>query len=216
MIRRPIFLTVPVLLAVGSVGLWTPASAQDASSTPAAAPADKQESAEKKEPSAPPTAPAPSAGSRKNRPEPVRISVAAAREKAALLHDVYSETLDTVHHRYFHADRAVIPARAMEDIFDAMKRKHGYEGRWISASFTPMSIDHEPETAFEKEAARRIVKGEDSHETVEAGFYRRAGAISLSGGCVNCHSGSFGPPSPGRKFAGLIISIPVLPEDAAK
>lgn len=218
MTSRPICVTVPVflgILAAGPGGLWSSLFAQDATSPPAeAAPAESKEpAATSPAPAAPPKS---TASSRKNRPEPVRISVAAAKEKAALLHDVYSETLDTVHHRYFHADRAVIPARAMEDIFEAMKRKHGYEGRWISASFTPMSIDHEPETAFEKEAARRIVKGDESHETVEEGFYRRAGSISLSGGCVNCHSGSFGPPSPGRKFAGLIISIPVLPEDAPK
>lgn len=214
---RPMMLMIPAVLGLAAVGLDEVLSvgwAQEAAKSDAGAPAATNANAGTTSTSSASATPSGSSASgKKARPEPVRVSVAVAKEKAALLHDVYSETLDTVHHRYFHGDRAVIPARAMEDIFDSMKRKHGYEGRWISASFTPMSIDHEPETPFEKEAAKKLMRGEEFHEGVEDGFYRRAGSISLSGGCVTCHQGSFAPPSPGRKFAGLVISIPVLPQE---
>ena len=154
----------------------------------------------------------PAAARRRSKAEPARVSLEKAREQAALMHELYEATLETVHQRYFHGDRATVPARAMQDIFETMNRRHGYEGKWISVSFPPMSIDHEPETSFEKEAALRILKDEPFHETVEDGFYRRAGSISLNGGCVTCHQGSLKPPGPGNKYAGLILSIPVLPE----
>ena len=152
--------------------------------------------------------------------ETPRVSAQTARDRAQLLHDMYSATLDTMHHRYFHDDRAVVPARAMQDVFEELQRQHHIQARWISASFSPMSIDHEPKTAFEKQAARKLAKGEIVVETLEDGFYRRAGSIALTSGCVSCHNGLFASTSPTPKFAGLVISIPVLPnsvlEPAAK
>lgn len=153
------------------------------------------------------------------KPAETRLSLSAARERTALLHDVYSATLDVVHERYFHGDRAVIPARALEDVFKEIERKNQTQARWISASFAPMSINHEPKTEFEKQAARRIAKGEAFVETIEDGYYRRAGQITLSGGCVSCHGGLFAVNSPTAKFAGLILSVPIdltarLPKEA--
>lgn len=143
-----------------------------------------------------------------------RVSLDVARDRAALMHDVYVATLDAMHHRYFHGDRTVVPARAMEDVFRDLAFERQIESKWISASFSPMSIDHEPETEFEKQAARKLAKGEESVEVVEAGYYRRAGSISLNQGCVSCHSGLFASASTTPKFAGLIISIPVSSEAA--
>lgn len=138
-----------------------------------------------------------------------RVTVEVARDRAKVMHDVYSATLDVIHHRYFHGDRAVIPARAMEDIFEEMNHQSKVEARWIAVNATAMSIDHEPESDFEKRAVREIVGGKSEFEAVEDGYYRRAGAISLGGGCMSCHGGFFRAPSTGKKFAGLVISIPV-------
>ena len=139
-----------------------------------------------------------------------RVSLEVARDRAKVMHDLYSATLDTMHHHYFHIDRATLPARAMEDLFKDIQRKQHSQARWISASFKPMSIDHKPNTEFEKEAARKIAKGEECVETIEEGYYRRAGSISLNHGCISCHSGTFGGTSTAKKFAGLVISIPVV------
>ncbi|MCA9068064.1 MAG: DUF3365 domain-containing protein [Planctomycetaceae bacterium] len=138
-----------------------------------------------------------------------RVSLKVARDRARLMHEIYSATLDTMHHRYFHGERAMVPARALKDVFKEMERQNSAQARWISASLNPMSLDNEPKTAFEKQAAKKIAKGEDIVETIEEGYYRRAGSISLGGGCVSCHAGFFRNAPATAKFAGLIISIPV-------
>ncbi len=138
-----------------------------------------------------------------------RVSVEVARDRAKLMHDIYDATLDVMHHRYFHADRAMIPARAMEDVFSQMQRKSQTEARWISVNLRPMSLDHKPETTFEKQAARMLATGKPEVEIIEDGYYRRATPIPLAAGCISCHGGFFKQPSEKPKFAGLVISVPV-------
>lgn len=145
----------------------------------------------------------------KPKAEVPRVSLEVARDRAVLMHDIYNASMDAMHHRYFHGDRAFVPARAMEDVFADIERAHHSSAKWIGASFTPMSIDHEPETDFEKMASRKIAQGEEYVEIIEEGYYRRAGSVRLSAGCISCHSGAFGTFSTSKKFAGLVISIPV-------
>ena len=144
----------------------------------------------------------------------VATSLEVARERAQLMHELYGATLDVMHHRYFHGERAIVPARAMEDIFDRIKSRSQAEARWISVNMKPMSISHKPKTEFEKRAAEEISRGSDYAEIVEDGFYRRAGAIPLRGECVSCHGGFFRETTRAAKFAGLVISIPVDPKVA--
>ncbi|HET6880393.1 MAG TPA: DUF3365 domain-containing protein [Pirellulales bacterium] len=139
-----------------------------------------------------------------------RVSVAMARERAELMHRIYAATLDVMHDRYFHNNRAVVPARAMQDVFAEIERQSKVEARWISVNTRAMSLDHEPRTEFEKAAAEKIGAGQDEYEIVENGYYRRAGAITLGGGCVNCHTGFFKAPPKSPRFAGLVISVPVI------
>lgn len=148
-----------------------------------------------------------------------RVSLDQARERALLMHEIYTATLDAMHTRYFHGDKAVVPARAMEDVFREMEQRTHTQAKWISASFKAMSLNHDPQTEFERLAAKQLSKGEAAVETIESGYYRRAGSIPLNGGCISCHSGLFASTSPARKFAGLVISVPVtadarLPEAA--
>ena len=138
-----------------------------------------------------------------------RVPLVVARDRAKLLHEVYASMLDVIHRRYFHADRAIVPARAMEDVFSDMERAAHIEARWIVANLKAMSVDHEPETPFEKQAAREITRGKKEIEVVEDGFYRRAVPVPLNAECISCHDGFFRKPSSTPKFAGLVISIPV-------
>ncbi len=146
----------------------------------------------------------------------LRVPIAVARDRAKVMHDIYTTTLDVMHDRYFHADRAVIPARAMEDVFSAMADQTGSKANWISVNLKAMSINHEPQTDFEKRAARDIVAGETEIEVIEDGFYRRASAVPMTGGCLSCHAGFFNQPSKVPKFTGLVISIPIVAESADK
>lgn len=138
-----------------------------------------------------------------------RIPVTIARDRAKIMHDIYIATLHMMHDRYFHGDRALVPARAMQDVFAEIKQQSHTDARWISVNLKPMSIDHEPKSDFEIRAAKELASGKAELEAVEDGYYRRAGAIPLSGGCISCHAGLFTDTSTSAKFAGLVISVPV-------
>lgn len=138
-----------------------------------------------------------------------RIAVEIARDRAENMHEVYEATLEMLHHRYFHRDRSLLPARAMEDIFADMKRRTNVDARWISVNTKAMNIDHEPKSDFEKQAAKEIAAGKPDFESVDTEVYRRATAIPLKAGCVGCHAGAFAASSKTPRFAGLVISVPL-------
>jgi hypothetical protein len=140
-----------------------------------------------------------------------RLTVEAARDRSRLMHTIYAATLETMHRRYFHDDRATVPARAMHDVFAKIERSEHIQTRWISVNTRAMSLDHEPRDAFEKAAAKAIRSGEREFEAVQDGRYRHAGAIVLTSECLRCH-GSMGTRTPSPRFAGLVISIPVREE----
>ncbi|MCA9173747.1 MAG: DUF3365 domain-containing protein [Planctomycetales bacterium] len=142
------------------------------------------------------------------------ITLEQARDRSALLHKVYATTLDVMHDRYFHGERAMVPARAMQDVFDELKRTEQIEAKWIAVSLRAMSVNHEPETKFEKQAARQMKAGKRDVEQIDDAVYRRAFAIPLSGGCIHCHDSAF-TPSTGAKFAGLVLSMPIQNPNAA-
>ncbi len=108
-----------------------------------------------------------------------RVSVEVARDRAVLLQQVYLSTLDVIHHRYFHAEKAVIPARAMEDIFKDMQKARHIHARWIAVNLKPMGVDHEPKSDFEKHSVLKIKIGSRTVEAVDSGYYRRTVAIPL-------------------------------------
>jgi hypothetical protein len=139
-------------------------------------------------------------------------AVEKARAQAKLMHQMYAATLDVMHHHYFRSDRAVLPARALEDVFSQMENQTSIKAKWIAVNAKAMSVHHEPVGDFEKQAVKAIVAGKGEFERVEDGVYLRAGAIPLGAGCINCHTGFFakGPNSP--RFAGLVIRVP-LPKE---
>ncbi len=137
-----------------------------------------------------------------------KLSVDVARDRAKVMQGVYAATLEMLHQRYFHRDRSLLPARAMQDIFAEIEQRSQVKARWISASLPPMSNDHAPESDFEKRAAKEIAEGRDQLETSDGGYYRRAVAIPLDGGCLGCHAGRGRNPIK-KQFAGLIVSIPL-------
>ncbi|MFA6543442.1 MAG: DUF3365 domain-containing protein [Limisphaerales bacterium] len=138
-----------------------------------------------------------------------RVSLAVARERAALAHVIYATTMDIIHHHYFRKGQAILPARAMEEVFTEVAEQSKVEGRWIAVNTKAMSIHHEPRTSFEKQAASAIAAGREKFERVEKGYFRSARAIPLGEGCVSCHEGMFRGPANSPRYAGLVISIPI-------
>ncbi|MBA4191069.1 MAG: hypothetical protein C0467_24045 [Planctomycetaceae bacterium] len=159
-----------------------------------------------------PTNPADKAKGTQKPDDDKRVSLAVARDRAKLMHVMYSATLDSVHHHYFRRDRAVLPARALEDVFAEVDRQTKIKSRWIAVNTPAMSVNHEPETDFEKKAAAEIASGKAEFDRVENGYYHRVGAIPLGTGCVSCHTKFGVTPEKTPRFAGLVISIPLKDE----
>ena len=139
----------------------------------------------------------------------LEAAVTVARERAKLLNDVYTTTLDVMHHRYFRQDGPVLPARAMEDVFEGVAGLSGDKANWISVNTKAMSINHEPATVFEKQAAAELSTGKEDFELVGDGVYQRAVAIPLRARCVGCHTKMFSEPPKTPRYAALVISIPL-------
>lgn len=152
---------------------------------------------------------APAKGGAAEKPADERISVAEARERARLMHRVYAATLEVMHHHYFRENRSVLPARALEDVFEELDEQSKIQTRWIAVNTPAMSIQHQTKTEFEKKAAAEISTGKAEYGRVEDGYYRHAGAIPLGPSCVGCHTRFFQKPAETPRFAGLVISIPV-------
>lgn len=145
-------------------------------------------------------------------PEDNRVSVAVARDRAGLMHEVFADTLEVVHRHYFRRDGAVLPSRALEDVFTRLDRRSGVKAKWIAVNTPAMSVNHEPETAFEKAAAAELAGGKAEISRVEKGYYLRAGAIPLTAGCVGCHTRNAPITDRKARLAGLVIAIPVKGE----
>jgi hypothetical protein len=145
----------------------------------------------------------------KGQPASTEAAPAEARVQAKLLHAVYASTLDAMHHHFFRSDRAVLPARALEDVFADVARQTKARAKWIAVNTRPMNIDHEPTSDFEKQAARALSAGKNEFARTEDGYYHRAAAIPLTSGCVSCHMGFLAKAPSSPRFAGLVISIPL-------
>ncbi|MBS0209886.1 MAG: DUF3365 domain-containing protein [Planctomycetes bacterium] len=138
----------------------------------------------------------------------VPVSRDEARRQARLLHQAMHNTLQAVHHQYFHEDEnLVLPAAMMKDIFDELEQEQRVKLRWLVVDGTAMNSDHKAKNQFERDAVEALKAGQREFEWEEQGHYRRAGAIALLNPCLKCHV-------PNRtnleeRTAGLIISIPV-------
>jgi len=82
----------------------------------------------------------PARGDDKGPKDGQKVTVAEAKARAKLLHGVYAATLDALHHHYFRRERAVLPARAMEDIFADVEEDTKIKARWIAVNTPAAAI----------------------------------------------------------------------------
>jgi hypothetical protein len=135
-----------------------------------------------------------------------------ARLRSQLLHETIHGALQVMHRDFFReGERLRIPSRSLEDVFRELERSWQVEVAWMSVNAKAMSIDHQPEGEFERQAAAAIAGGEEMFEAVEKDRYRYAGAISLGNECLKCHVPERQSLEP-RKAA-LLIRMPL---DAGK
>ena len=133
------------------------------------------------------------------------------RRQAELLLKTYLAALMVVHREYFDEDeRHLLPARAFEEVFREVDEFSGGRTRWIAVNTPAMNVDHEPQSAFEKDAAKSLAGGDDFFERIEGEFYRRAAPVPFLASCSKCHQSALGKRRSGR-MAALVISLPIQP-----
>ncbi|MDP6060509.1 MAG: hypothetical protein QGH33_16515 [Pirellulaceae bacterium] len=138
------------------------------------------------------------------------MTIAEARARTKLLHTTYESTLIMVHRAYFEeGKRLTVPSRVLEDVFYWVDQETNGKTRWISVNTEAMNIDHEPESEFEKRAAKALASGKDDFELIEKGVYHRAGAVTLVASCLRCHEPTLMQNRRRKRVVGLVISIPV-------
>jgi len=134
-------------------------------------------------------------------------TVAEARARARLLHEMVHGTLQVVHRDFFDEENMhAIPSASLEDVFQEMEETYGVEVAWLNVNTDSVNVDHEPKSPFEKEAATGLAAGKPYVEAVDANRYRFAGSIRLASQCLKCHLKR--RTSTADRTAGLLISMP--------
>jgi len=135
-------------------------------------------------------------------------AVAEARGRARLLHETIHATLHLVHQQYYREDEGLeLPAATLKGVFRELADRQKVELRWLVVDGQAMNVAHNPESQFEKDAAKALAAGQEEFELVQQGVYRRAGKIALTSECLKCHLPNRMSAKP--RAAGLIITMPV-------
>ena len=149
----------------------------------------------------------PSAQNEKGDREPLP-NLEEARGRARLLHETIHATLQIVHHRYFREDEGIpVPAFTLKSVFAELATQSKVKLRWLAVNAQAMSVDHEPQDEFEREAAKALAAGQEEFELAEQDVYRHAAAITLKSECLKCHLPNRKSTEP--RLAGLVISMPI-------
>lgn len=135
-------------------------------------------------------------------------TVAEARSRAYLLHELIHDTLHVVHRDFFDADESVsIPSHSFEDVFEGIERVYGVKIKWLAVDARAMNIDNKPKTEFDHRAVKALTQGNKHFDELENQTYRFAGRIHLASQCLKCHLSSRS--NNNARSAGLILSMPV-------
>ena len=138
-------------------------------------------------------------------------TVQEARGRARLLQDTIHSTLHVVHQQYYRENQGLpLPARTLKVVFSEVARRRNVNLQWLVVNADAGSVDHNPKTEFEQDAARALAAGKQEFELVEHGVYRHVGAIALSSECLSCHLPN--RTSSKDRTAGLVISMLIKPD----
>ena len=91
-----------------------------------------------------------------------------------------------------------------------MDQQHGTKSRWIAVNAPAMNLEHKPKDGFEKRAAKELSK-KTRYEELDNGIYYSARSITLIESCQKCHLSALAQQSSGRRVAGLVVSLPLMP-----
>ena len=139
-------------------------------------------------------------------------TVAEARARARLLYETVHGSLQVMHRDFFNEEDAhAIPSASLEDVFHELSKSYGVKLRWLIVDTDIVNVDHRPQDAFEKSAAKLLAKGLQHVEARDGDIYRYAGPIRLASQCLKCHVKD--RVSTEERTAGLLISMPIMNSD---
>src|SRR5690606_30279490 len=108
-----------------------------------------------------------------------------ARGRARLLHEVLHGSLQVMHRDFFDEENPpAIPSASLEDVFAELERSHQVRVKWLTVETDVLNVDHTPQDAFERAAARALKEGRSNYESNVDGEYRYAGRIQLASQCL--------------------------------
>jgi hypothetical protein len=129
-----------------------------------------------------------------------------ARGRARLLHEVLRGSLQVMHRDFFDEENPpAIPSASLEDVFAELERSYQVRVKWLTVETDVLNVDHVPQDAFEKAAARALAAGKDVYEADQDGQFRFAGRIQLASQCLKCHVKSRTSTEP--RSAGVVITM---------
>ena len=133
-----------------------------------------------------------------------------ARREVRLLDDLYKTTIVLMNNTYVKDSNNTAAAEVARDTFAAMQKNKWHEAHWLDATGKPMNADNAPRDDFEKQAIKRLLKGEKyCDEIVGEGDhkYLRAATVVpvVNNSCLNCHPGH----KVGDVLGGISYKIPV-------
>ena len=140
------------------------------------------------------------------------VTADEARIRARILHEAFHGALQVMHRDFFREDQKLkLPSKSLEDVFSEMAKAHQIELRWVAVNANAMSINHEPQNDFEREAVAALSSGEEEFERITEETFQYAGSIRLSASCLKCHVHS--RTSNDDRKAGLVITIPLVKKE---
>ena len=111
-----------------------------------------------------------------------------------------------MHRDFFVEEQSrTVPSASLEDVFSELSKAYKVDVKWLVVDTDVVNVDHQPQGAFEIEAAQSLASGKPRFEAVENDRYRYAGSIRLASQCLKCHVKD--RTSTHDRTAGLLISM---------
>jgi hypothetical protein len=116
------------------------------------------------------------------------LTLEEARQRVAMLDDLYQGALEEVHRWYpVRSGQPIVAATVIKQLQEKMTARGWAKSRFLAVSGVVMHPDHTAKDEFEKRAINELRSGSDRVEAVEGSVLRVATAVPLTGGCVSCH-----------------------------
>lgn len=117
-------------------------------------------------------------------------AVTAARRQVQMLDALYKNAVVSITERYQRGQPAIMVAK---DVFQAMHDGKYHSARLVDATGSPLGEENEPDTDFEKKAAKAMQEGKDYLEEVvgegkERKFLAATRVPAVHKRCAECHS----------------------------